>query len=241
LSCADAVLAIELLGHQLWYRTKAKIKSLFWGGIPEESTAHPCPLARLPQRLVTLIISHLIYDRRTLLACSATCYSWYIAAAPHLHHTLTTDNDYIGYNPDKRYFWPRPLRRSCNLGLLPLVKRLRIRSGERGFHHFTPKQLGRRILSYFSALMNPQELGIDYLQVSSFMPSIQRHFGHLSQHFGSLPSRSPRALADRSCISLDPSRTFKTSSSTTPSPGMSRKAQPTRRSFPSPYPRCEDG
>jgi hypothetical protein len=165
---------------------------LFCGGIPEESTAHPSPLARLPQRLVTLIISHLIYDRRTLLACSATCYSWYITTAPHLHHTLTTDNDYIGYNPDKRYFWPRPLRRSYKLGLLPLVKRLRIRSGERGFHQFTPEQLGRRTLSYFSALTNLQELGIDYLQVSSFLPTIQRCFGHLSPTLRFLALREPK-------------------------------------------------
>ena len=95
------------------------------------------------------------------------------------------------YNPDERYFWPRPLRRSYNLGLLPLVKRLRIHSGERGFHQFTPKQLGGRTLSYFSALTNLQELGIDYLQVSGFMPNIQRCFGHLSSTLRFLALKEP--------------------------------------------------
>ena len=39
-----------------------------------------------------MIVFYLAYDTRSLLACSMTCYSGYIVAVPHLHHTLTTDN-----------------------------------------------------------------------------------------------------------------------------------------------------
>jgi hypothetical protein len=161
---------------------------LFGGGTQEASTTQP---SKFPQELVELIISHLIHDKRTLLACSMTSYSWYIAAVPHLHHTLTTDNDPLSNGANGKYLWPRPLRKSYNLGLLPLVKQLRIRSGERPFNEFAPKKLGWRALAYFSALTNLQELGIDYLQVSSFMPNIRRYFGHLSPTLRFLALKEP--------------------------------------------------
>ena len=115
------------------------------------------------------------------VACSTTCYSWYIAAAPYLHHSLTTDEHNFNSHPtDRKYSWPRPLQKSYNLGLLPLVKRFRIRMAKDYYSEFTPKWLGRCTLRYFCALSNLQELGIDYLQVPSFMPDIQRCFGHFS-------------------------------------------------------------
>jgi hypothetical protein len=146
----------------------------------DASTVHPSPIFNLPQDLVELIISYFIHDKHTLLVCSTTCYSWYIAAVPHLHHTLTTDNHAFRDKRGEECFWPTPLRYSYRLGLLPLVKRLRIRLGDRRFSQFTPKQLRPRTLSYFSALTNLQELGIDNLQVSRFIPNLQRYFGHLS-------------------------------------------------------------
>jgi hypothetical protein len=155
------------------------------------SAVHSSPIPKFPQELVEQIISYLIYDNRALLACSATCYSWYIATFPHLHHTLTTDNRSLPGKRGKESSWPNPLRRTYKLGLLPLVKRLRIRPGQRGFHQFTPKKLGGRTLSYFSALTNLQELGIDYLQVSSFMPTIQQCFGHLSPTLQVLALKGP--------------------------------------------------
>ena len=145
------------------------------------STARSSPATKLPQELVEMILSYLIYDLHSLLACSMICYSWYIAAVPHLHSTLTTDDrDY----PSRKHWWPKPLRKSYELGLLPFVKRLRIRLWEDpyGFDYFMfdPDRLGKHSLHYFSALTNLQELGIDYLQVSDFMPTIIHCFGHLS-------------------------------------------------------------
>ena len=122
------MIAIELI-NKLWYRTIAKIKWLFFGSTQEASASRPSPIAELPQELVEVIVSYFIYDICTLLACSMTCFSWYIAAVPHLHHSLTTDNG-DRFPSDRRYTWPRPLRKSYQLGLLPLVKRFRIRLGD---------------------------------------------------------------------------------------------------------------
>jgi len=55
-----------------------------------------------------MIVAHLIYDKRSLLACSLTCYSWYyqdIAAAPHLHHTLITPTYYASMKG--KFKWPK--------------------------------------------------------------------------------------------------------------------------------------
>jgi len=71
-----------------------------------------------------MVIAHLIYDTRSLLACSLTCYSWYIAAVPHLHHTLITSAG--SWNLNQKFRWPRPLRNAHRLGLLPLVRKFQI-------------------------------------------------------------------------------------------------------------------
>jgi len=191
LRCANAVAASQLLVNRLWYRTKAGIKRLFGGGTPKVSTACSSPVTKLPQELVEMILSHLIYNRPSLLACSMTCYSWYIAAAPYLHYSLTTDDE--GWR-DRKNPWPRPLQKSYELGLLPLVKRFRVRLRLAGPHRywvFGPSRLSRRTLRCFSALTNLQELGIDYLQVSDFMPTIRECFGHLSPTLRFLALKEP--------------------------------------------------
>ena len=137
-----------------------------------------------------MILSYLIYDTPSLLACSLTCCSWYTTVAPRLHHSLTTDN-HMFHLHGSRYLWPKPLRKSYNLGLLPLVKRFRIRLGEDG-NEFTPAWLGWRTLRYFSVLTNLQELGIDNLQIPAFMPDIQRWFGHFSPTLRFLALKEPK-------------------------------------------------
>ena len=135
--------------------------------------------AGLAQELVEIILSFLIYDIIALLTCSTTCYSWYIAAVPHLRYSLTTDESrYWRY--EKLYNLPRPLQESHKLGLLPFVRRFSVRACVSPSTEFTPKWLGRRSLGHFSAPKNLQELGIDHLQLSSFMPNMNRYFGHLA-------------------------------------------------------------
>ena len=137
-----------------------------------------------------MIISYFIYDTCTLLACSTTCRSWYFAAVVHLHHSLTSGENVSpsAHGKYEKYWWPRPLQNSHELGLLPLVKRFRFRLSSYPYKEFTLDDL---TLRYFSALTNLQELGIDHLQVPDFMPSVQRSFGHFAPTLRSLALKAP--------------------------------------------------
>ena len=188
----------QLLINKIWYRTTATVKKHLLRGVPETPTSQSAPIARLPQELVGAIFSYFIYDTRILLACSMTCYSWYIVASPHLHHSLTTDDLTTSWG-DRRFRWPNPLKKSYDLGLLPLVKRFRIRLDCRyDGVVFAPGRLRGHTLRHFSALTNLQELGIDYLQLSSFMPNIHQCFGHFAPTLRFLalvnPEGSPRQI-----------------------------------------------
>ena len=160
----------------------------------ETPTTRPSP--RLPVEILEMIIGHLIYDKRSLLACSMTCYSWYIVTVPHLHHTLITR----AYFWDRVYWdryrgpkWPKPLRNVHNAGLLPLVKKFHI-FGARFLNPpiFSSKRLSWCTLRHFTAFTNVQELGIDYLDISSFMPKIQRYFRCFLPTVRSLALREPQ-------------------------------------------------
>jgi len=182
---------IELLTKRFWYRSLAIIREVrSRGASPETPTTRSSLVTRLPQDIVEMIITHLIYDKPSLCACSLTCYSWYIAAVPHLHHTLIIDTD----DPWKRRFrWPNIILYKHMLGLLPLVKKLHIIA--RVFYgrgEITPKMFRCCTLLKFSALTNVQELGIEFLNISKFMPRLRRYFGHFLPTVRSLALRSPR-------------------------------------------------
>ena len=134
-----------------------------------------------------MIIAHLIYDTHSLHTCSLTCYSWYIASVPHLHHTLTTR--------PPRWFgkrgWPKPLQNGSDLGLLPLVKKFKLNGTDYSNPVFSLKQFNRHILRHFSALTNVQDLAIDNLDIPGFMPMVQRYFGHFLPTVCSLTLRDP--------------------------------------------------
>ena len=57
---------------------------------------------------------------------------------------------------------------------------------------FSRKRLKLCTLHYFSALTNVRELGIDRLDIPSFMPRIQRYFGHFLPAVQSLSLRTPK-------------------------------------------------
>ena len=117
-----------------------------------------------------MIIVHLTYDTRSLLSCSLTCYSWYIAVVPHLHYTLYTTGD----PRDRISGWPNPLQHMYRLGLLPFVRTLFIQMDGNG-DTFSPKQFSNRTLRQFSSLANVRLLMMDD---PSFVPRIRRDFGH---------------------------------------------------------------
>ena len=108
---------------RVWYRTKAWIELFFSADVlPGDLIARRSPANKLPQEIVDMIISHLVYNARNLLACSLTCYSWYIASVPHLHRTLVALTGRQVYT--SMYNWPKPLQNASRLGLLPFVKKL---------------------------------------------------------------------------------------------------------------------
>ena len=176
---------IELLGSVVWYRSKAEIKKIFKRDRSGTSTSrHGLYAGGLPQELLETIIAHVQLDTQTLKACSRTCRSWYIAALPHLHHTLTL----------RRKEWDHggliPLQKLSKMRLLPFVRRLWI---SHCYVHpsLPPEIFNARCLYYFSALTNIQELGLDSLDLHLFIPQAELYFGPFMPRLRSLALMSP--------------------------------------------------
>jgi len=170
---------IELLVKRVWHRTLVRIRRMRSGGVsPDDSTARSSPATRLPQEVVEMIIAYLIYDTRSLRACTLTCRS--IAAVPHLHQTLTTTVGSWG----GKLRWPM-------LGLLPLIRELRIHVSY-GVGGFSLRTFNCCVLRQFLTLTNVQKLEIQQLDIPKFMPRIQRYFRCFIPTLGSLALKSPR-------------------------------------------------
>jgi hypothetical protein len=181
---------IELLAKRVWFRSLARIRRIRSVGASLDTPATPSsPATRLPPEIVKMIMAHLIYDTRSLSACSLTCYSWYTASVPHLHHTLVALPRPFVYEPKIK--WPKPLQNASELGLLPLVKKFKLHGTDYSRPGFSSKHFNRRILRHFSALTNVQELAIDDMDIPSFMPMAQRYFGHFSPTVHTLALRDP--------------------------------------------------
>jgi len=174
-----ATTAFELLIKRVWYRSIARVRRLRSArSSPDTSTTRASPAPNLPLEIVEMIIAHLVYDTNSLRTCTMTCYSWYLAAVPHLHNILITHTNSL----DRKFRWPNPLRHMHALGLFPLVEILWVHrdygndSNNNGNLVFSSKQFNHRILRQTSALVNVQRLMVDNLDISSFMPRIQQYF-----------------------------------------------------------------
>ena len=77
------------------------------------------------------------------------------------------------------------------LGLLPFVKMFYLRGNDRN-DVFSSKQFSHCILRQFSALTNVRRLMIDYLDIPSFMPRIQRYFRYFLPTVRELCLKEPR-------------------------------------------------
>ena len=167
------------------------ISQLFLAGASLEIPAtRSSPASNIPQEIIEMIIAHLICDTRSLLACSLTCYSWYIASVPHLHHTLITLGCRCDFSP--KLGWAKPLQNASKLGLLPLVKKFHIQGSPSFDSSFPRQQFNSRILRQISEMTNIRVLGIHGLDIPSFMPEIQHCFGHFLPRVQSLSLRAPR-------------------------------------------------
>jgi len=127
----NAATGCGLFLKKVRYRPPAAIRRMFSRGIfPEASTMRLSPVAKLPLEVVQMVVAYLIYDTRSLLACSLTCSSLYTAAVPHLHHTLSAPTCQSEYVCAKRT-WPNPLENAHKLGLLSLVQKFQVNRSPR--------------------------------------------------------------------------------------------------------------
>ena len=189
----SAVAAIELLVNRVWYRSQAKIQRMRSGGTsPTPSAMRTSSIASLPPEIFETIIAHLVYDMRSLRSCALTCYSWYIAAIPHLHYTLCTNKNLW----ESKFEWPIPLQNMYRLGLLPLVRTVSIRMDDAG-GAFSSAQLNNHTLRQFSALTNVRRLILYHLDIPSFMPKIWRYFGHFSSTVQGLCLIAPKGSSQQ--------------------------------------------
>ena len=145
--------------------------------------------------LVEIIVAYLFWDMRSLRACTMTCYSWYTAAVPHLHRILAIKT----CSRVRKSQWPKPLRGMHTLGLLPLVRCLRVYGRTNDNVGLSPTLFDHRILHQFSALTNIRELEVEYLDIPNFIPQIRRYFGHFLPTLRSLGLREPRG-SDRQTL-----------------------------------------
>lgn len=138
-----------------------------------------------------MIVANLMYDMRSLRACSLTCYSWYIVAAPRLHHTLVVRAGSYYY---QKFRWPEAIFYKHRLGLLPLVRKLRIEKQAALWgpvDEVPPKMFSCFTLHKLSGFTNIQELAIDYLAIPKFIQKPRRYFRYFLPTIRSLSLRKP--------------------------------------------------
>jgi hypothetical protein len=146
--------------------------------LQETHTAHGTA-RHLPYEVVEMIIAHIAHDLDALKACSLTCHSWHIATISHLRYTLTLKNR----------GQLKSLSKLFRLGLIPLMKEIRVEQ-----HHRTwlrPQAFSRRDLLYFAAFSNVQTLMFERLEISRFIPGVERYFAHFSPTLRSITLLQP--------------------------------------------------
>lgn len=166
---------IELSTRMVTLLRRAKVKfNRLLDNLPPK--AHPAPesTCRVPYEIVEMVIAHLTHDLDTLKACSLTCRSWRIAATPHLHHTLAL----TGERPEPDRSRLEPLPKLYELGLIPLVREIRVRQGSGSGSWFVPQAVNHLELRYFSAFANVHTLNLQYLQIHRFISDTEHYFGN---------------------------------------------------------------
>ena len=186
----------------VWNRGKAEVNYLLGNTSPGTCSTHGSTLLTLPIRsiparpfpspfphdIVEMIIVYLICHRRTLKACSLACRSWYTAAVPHLHRTVTL----TGGRPEIDRSRLEPLSKLHELGLISFAREIRVRQGPGSSSWFVPQAFGHLDLRYFSAFANVHTLNVENMQIHHFIPDIEHYFGHLSPTLQSITLYDPR-------------------------------------------------
>ena len=152
----------------VWRWGKAKVNRL--SNTVSRARATHESTSPLPYEIVEMIVAHIIHDLPTLKACSLTCRSWYIVVFTHIHHTII-----LGRGVGGRL---KSLSELRELGLIPLVKEIRVRQGSDG-QWFTPQAFRHRDFRHFLAFANVHTLRLQGLEIYRFIPRIERYFEHL--------------------------------------------------------------
>jgi len=98
-----------------------------------------------------------------------------------------------------------PVSKLHKLGLASLVKEIRVIQPHRtGDYWFEPPTFSRRDLRHFSAFTNVQTLTLENVDISRFMPDIDRYFGHLSPTLRSIVLAQPRCTPRQLSSFLSP-------------------------------------
>ena len=178
----------------VWRQGKARANRLLGGAFPWTRTRHE-PTRPLPYEITEMIIAHITNDLDTLKAFSLTCRSWYIIAVPRLHHTLTLRENDLGVTHGQL----KRLSKLQGLGLIPLVKEIRVKQWCHTGGWFMPQAFSLRDLRYFSAFANVHTLMLQNMDIYRFIPGIERYFEHFSPTLRSIilyrPCCTPRQLS----------------------------------------------
>jgi len=132
-----------------------------------------------------MIIAHLTRDLRALKACSLTCRSWYIVAAPYIHHTLILKGG-------AKHVGLRSLSGLCGRGLIPFVQEIQVVQPHGADIWFVPRAFGRRSLLGFSAFTNVHTLRLQRLEIYRFIQHVKRYFEQFSPTLRSIVLSNPR-------------------------------------------------
>jgi len=153
---------------------------------------------RFPTEILEMVVACLISDIPSLKACATTCFAWYNAAAPHLHHTLILRQRH----PDPAHQGLKPLSELAELGLLPLVRGVQFRSyvfNDNG-PWVAPRFFSTQSRDYWLTLAGIQYLTVEDLDFSMFETGVEKYSVHLSPTLQSLtlihPRCHPRQLLD---------------------------------------------
>ena len=186
--CTICTVGANLTTHMVtvWQWGKTKVNRL----LCKSKTDHLLDKAgidHLPYEIVAMTIAHFTYNLDALKACSLTCRSWYTAAVPLLHHTLTL----TGCGPQTNHTQLEMLSELHEFGLIPLVRQIRVEQS-RGWGWFVPWALNDLHLCYFSAFTNVHTLRLQDLGIHNFIPGIERYFEHFSPTLRSIALSDPR-------------------------------------------------
>lgn len=177
----------------IWNLGKANIDRLLRNAPPGTLNVRESN-PRFPYDIMEMIMAHLYHNHGALKACSLTCRSWYTAAVPHLHHTLTL----LDMMPDKTRAKLKPLSKLHELGLTSFVREIRVWQWSSKYW-FIPQAFSSSDLRRFSAFVNVQELTLQKINISHFIPGVERYFGHFAPMLRSIvlhyPYCTPRQLS----------------------------------------------